>query len=113
MPGKIVSVNEIMRAISCFKAAHKYLDDLPYHTLYIYEALSIYGFDKANKLVIEILKEYRTIDSTMQSIELLDISPEFNGKASMIGYTAKQNVDYFLGVLNQLKKGEEKFASKH
>ncbi|AOY77775.1 hypothetical protein [Clostridium formicaceticum] len=111
MPGKLVSVNEIMRAIACFKGAYKYLSDLPYHTLYIYETLSIDGFDKANKLVIKILKEYRTIHSTMKSIELLNISPEFNDNASIIMYAAEQNLDYFLGVLTQLKKGEEKFVS--
>lgn len=113
MRGKIVFVNEVISAIAYLKAAHNYLNDLPYHTLFIYETLGMHGFDKANKLLIEILKEYGTIASRMKSIEGLNICSETNHDASMILYDAQQNVDYLLGILSQLKKEEKKLVKKN
>ncbi|SDK73220.1 hypothetical protein [Natronincola ferrireducens] len=109
MPGKIISMNEVMSAIACLRAAHSYLDDLPYHTLFIYETLGVHGFDRANELVIQILKEYETISSKMKSIEHLDICPESNHEASIILHGAKKNIDYLLDILNQIKNAEKEF----
>ncbi|SNS60769.1 hypothetical protein SAMN05446037_101456 [Anaerovirgula multivorans] len=113
MRGKIIFVNEVISAIAYLKAAQNYLNDLPYHTLFIYETLGMHGFDKANELVIEILKEYGTISSKIKSIKHLDICPETNHDASMILYDAQQNVDYLLGILNQLKKEEKKLLDRN
>ncbi|MCC5908906.1 MAG: hypothetical protein JJT76_00470 [Clostridiaceae bacterium] len=107
MRGKLVSTNEVISAVICIEEAQNYISDLPYHTLFVYETLGIHGIDKANQLVITILKQYEIIRSKMKSIEHMNICPEFNDNTSIILHDANKNINYFLDVLNRIKDMKE------